>query len=181
MANEVAERYAQGLFELAWENSTAEAKKEQAECLLETIRQTPELNTLLRAVKITKDEKKSFIENSFKNVLDADMIRFIKLLIDKGRIYYLQDILHEYVNLSNQRLGIENAVIWSARPLKKDDLDRLHKALEKKSGKKVNIENKIDPDLIAGIKVTMGSQVTDVTMKNRIDSMKEVLLKGGRA
>jgi F0F1-type ATP synthase delta subunit len=41
MANEVAERYAQGLFELAWENGTAETKKAQAETLLETLRKTP--------------------------------------------------------------------------------------------------------------------------------------------
>jgi F0F1-type ATP synthase delta subunit len=57
MANEVAERYAQGLFELAWETGTAETKKEQAEGLLETIRRTPELKAFLQAVKITKEEK----------------------------------------------------------------------------------------------------------------------------
>ncbi len=181
MANEVAERYAQGLFELAWETGTAETKKEQAEGLLETIRRTPELKAFLQAVKITKEEKKSFIETSLKGVLDTEMVNFLKLLIDKGRIYHLQEILQEYVKLSNRRLGIENAVIWSARPLSEEDMDRLKKALEAKSGKKVFVENRIDPDLIAGIKVTMGSQVTDVTMKNRIDSMKEVLLKGGRA
>ena len=180
MANEVAERYAQGLFELAWENDTVESK-EQAEGLLQTIRSTPELNVFLRAVKITKDEKKSFIESTFADALDIDMIHFIKLLIDKGRIYYLRDILEEFVRLANERLGIENAVVWSARPLKEADLKRLLEALEKKSGKKVNLENRIDPELIAGIKVTVGSTVTDVTMKNRIESLKEELLKGGQA
>ena len=84
MANEVAERYAQGLFELAWENSTAETKKEQAETLIRTIEKTPELTAFLRAVKITKNEKKSFIEKALGNALDADMIRFVKLLIDKA-------------------------------------------------------------------------------------------------
>lgn len=181
MANEVAERYAQGLFELAWENGTAETKKAQAETLLETLRKTPELNIFLRAVKITKDEKKSFIETALKDVLDGDMIRFIKLLIDKGRIYYLRDMLQEFVSLANKRLGIENAVVWSARPLKEADMNRLKESLEKQSGKKINLENRIDPELIAGIKVAVGSRVTDITMKNRIDSLKEELLKGGQA
>ena len=54
-------------------------------------------------------------------------------------------------------------------------------ACKKKSGKKINLENRIDPELIAGIKVTVGSTVTDVTMKNRIESLKEELLKGGQA
>jgi F-type H+-transporting ATPase subunit delta len=109
------------------------------------------------------------------------MIRFIKLLIDKGRIYYLRDMLQEFVSLANKRLGIENAVVWSARPLKEADMNRLKESLEKQSGKKINLENRIDPELIAGIKVAVGSRVTDITMKNRIDSLKEELLKGGQA
>ena len=53
--------------------------------------------------------------------------------------------------------------------------------LEKQTGKKVVLKNKIDTSLIAGIKVRVGSRVTDVSMKSRIENMKEALLKGGRA
>ncbi len=181
MTSEVAERYAQGLFELARENDTIKRKKEQAELLLEAMGDNPEIALLLRAVKITKEEKKDFIEKSFKKVVDGDMIRLMKLLIDKGRIVYLQQILTEYVRLANEELGIVIATVFSARKLSKADMTRIRQALQKKTGKQIVISNHVDPTLIAGIKVTVGNNVTDATMKKKIDSMKEALLKGGQA
>jgi len=181
MTSEVAERYAQGLFELARENGTIKEKKEQTEQLLQAMKENPEVAILLRAVKVSKEEKKEFIEKVFKNVVDGDMIRLMKLLIDKGRIVYLQQILSEYVRLANDELGIALATVASARKLSKKDLARIQAALVKKTGKQVVLTNQVDPALIAGIKVTVGNSVTDATMKNKIDSMKEALLKGGQA
>ena len=177
----VAERYAQGLFELAKENNTIEEKKTQAETILEVFRSNPELITFLNAVKITREEKKDFIASVLGQAVDIDMIHFLKLLIDKGRIYYVKDIFTSFLKLVNDSLGIQQAVVWSARPLKQEDLKRIQETLEKKTKKTILLENKINSDLIAGIKVTVGNNVTDVTMKNKIDSMKETLLKGGQA
>lgn len=181
MVTEVAERYAQGLFELAKENSTVTEKKDTAKLLKELLEKNPELRTFLRAVKVTGAEKKAFIEKVFSEAADADFIRFIKLLIDKGRIGYFDQILTEYIRLANDYLGIEHGTVWSARPLKEEDLSRIRKVLSEKTGKTVILENKVNPELIAGIKVTIGNNVTDVTMKNKIDSMKRTLLKGGQA
>ena len=72
-------------------------------------------------------------------------------------------------------------LVESARELKAEDLERIRKALEKKTGRTISLRTKINPDLIAGIKVTVGSNVTDVTMKTKIEAMKEALLKGGQA
>jgi F-type H+-transporting ATPase subunit delta len=181
MVTEVAERYAQGLFELAKENATVTEKKENAETLKKVLELNPEIRTFLRAVKVTGEEKKNFVETVFKDALDGDFIRFIKLLIDKGRVMYLDQIVTEYIRLTNEYLGIEHGTVLSARPLKAEDLEPIRAALEKKTGKQIILENKVNPDLIAGIKVTVGNNVTDVTMKNKIDSMKEQLMKGGQA
>ena len=181
MTNEVAERYAQGLFELARENGTIETKKEQSQLLAELLASDPDIMTFLRAVKITRDEKKAFIETAFSSFADADMIRFLKLLTDKSRISALSAILRQFLQKCNEELGIETASVLSARKLKEEDLERIRKALEHKTGKKIIIRNEINPDLIAGIKVVIGNNVTDVTMKHQIESMKESLLKGGRA
>ncbi|MBQ7992913.1 MAG: ATP synthase F1 subunit delta [Solobacterium sp.] len=181
MANEVAERYAQGLFELAKETGTVREKKEQAALILRAIDDNPELTVFLRAVKITKEEKKNLIAGVFAGAADTDTINLIRLLIDKGRIYYFREIFSEFVRLADEDLGVATAVVESARELKAEDLERIRKALEKKTGKAVSVSTKINPDLIAGIKVTVGSNVTDITMKTKLDSMKEALLKGGQA
>lgn len=181
MANEVAERYAQGLFELARETDTIREKKEQAALILKALAENPELSVFLRAVKVTKDEKKNLIASVFADAADTDTINLIKLLIDKGRIGYFREIFQEYVRLADDELGIATAVVESARELKAEDIERIRLALVKKTGREIIMTTKINPELIAGIKVTVGNNVTDITMKTKIDSMKEALLKGGQA
>ena len=181
MANEVAERYAQGLFELARETDTIREKKEQAALILKALAENPELSVFLRAVKVTKDEKKNLIASVFAEAADTDTINLIKLLIDKGRIGYFREIFQEYVRLADDELGIATAVVESARELKAEDIERIRLALVKKTGREIIMTTKINPELIAGIKVTVGNNVTDITMKTKIDSMKEALLKGGQA
>lgn len=181
MTSEVAERYAQGLFELARETGTVQEKKEQADLILEAFDSNPDLAVFLRAVKVTRNEKKDVIEQVFSRAADRDTVNFIKLLIDKGRIGYFREIISEFIRLADNELGLGRAVVESARRLNPEDLERIRKALEKKTGRKITIAEKINPDLIAGIKVTVGNNVTDITMRTKINSMKEALLKGGQA
>ena len=181
MTSEVAERYARGLFELSRENSTVEEKKEECEALLSILASNNDFLLFLKAVKVTEEEKKEFIRSVFSQYLDIDMIHFLELLVDKVRIYYLTEMLQRYVALAEESLGIKRARVDSARALSDEDMNRIRKALEQKTGAKIVLENHIDPKVIAGIKVTVGNSVTDVTMKSRIDDMKQTLLKGGQA
>lgn len=179
MISEVAERYSSGLFELAKEDNTVESKKEQAESLSQAIETDETLLAFLRAVKVNKDEKKELIEKVFSDAFDHDFISFLKLLVDKGRTYELKEILDCYIALADDYLGIEKAVVYSARKLKTEDLERIQKVLEAKQKKKIVIKNVIDPSCLAGIKVVVGNNVTDATMRAKIDGLKESMLKGG--
>lgn len=181
MISEAARRYAEGLFELARETDTVREKKEQAEQLQAVLKESSDLLLFLRAVRITREEKISFVEKTFGNVFDRDMCSFLKLLIDRDRTYYLKEIVAEFISLCNAELGIESASVYSARPVAEKDLERIRIALEKKTGKKIVIENRIDPKLIAGIKVQVGASVTDITVQKQIDDMKHEILKGGQA
>lgn len=181
MASEIAERYASALFSLARENHTVKEKKETAENLLSALEENDDLLLFLRAVKVTPEEKKDTIDKIFQDVLDHDMRSFLKLLVDKDRTYYTLEILKSFIDLCDEDMGIARAEVDSARPLSEEDLNRIREVLEKKSGKTIVLKNRIDPSLIAGIKVKLGYNVTDATMKRQIENMKETLLKGGRA
>lgn len=181
MMNEIADRYGEALFELAEENHTLTSKKEQAESLIQVIEETGDFDLFLRAIKVTKDEKKATVKKIFNDYYDEDMIHLIELLIDRDRTYYLRDILEKFNELANQKLGIVTGVVQSARKLSEKDMNRISQALEKKTGKKVLLRNKVDEKLIAGIKVTIGNTVTDVTVKREIEEMRRALLKGGLA
>jgi F-type H+-transporting ATPase subunit delta len=180
MASEAAERYAGGLFALAKENGTIAEKKKQAEELSEALDQSDDLLMFLRAVKVTPEEKKKAIDEMFQDVLDHDFRSFLKLLVDKDRTYYLKEILNCFEDECNEALGLQKAEVISARPLAEEDLKRIQDVLEKKTGRKILLKKTINPSLIAGMKVKVGNEVIDVSMKSRIENMKEAILKGGR-
>ena len=179
MLNEIAQRYGEALFSLAKEENEVVEKKAEAEALLQLLEENPEVIHFFRAVKITKNEKKEFINRVFTDSLDQDFLNFLKLLIDKGRMTSVQDILKSFIHKSNEFLNIEEAIVYSARELKLEDLERIKKALEVKTKKTILVKNRIDTSLLAGIKVVVGNNVTDVSMKYKIDKMKEALMKGG--
>lgn len=181
MASEIAERYAQGLFELTVEENSVESTKQEVEELLSVTEENPDIQLFFQAVKVAKTEKKNFIDKVFTKMCSHDVVNFLKLLVDKGRISYLEEILNSYVELADEKLGIVRAVVSSAKPLEKEDLTKIQNSLEKKTGKSVILKNRIDPSLIAGIKVTVGNKVTDITLATKIETMRNALLKGGQA
>ncbi len=178
MINEVAENYAGAMFSLARERSTVRKTKEEAETLLNVLDTDPELLEFFTAIKITDEEKKALVDEVFGEMFSADMIHLLKLLIDKNRIYCIEDVLSELVRMLNDELDIRLATVYSARPLKEEDLERIRAALAKRTGKEIVLRNRVDQSLIAGIKVVTDNSVTDITMKRRIDEMKRALLKG---
>ena len=178
MANDVAGRYAEALFQLSKENDQVAERKEEAEVILAEFQANPELAWFFRAVQISRDEKKELIGRCFESFL-PETVNFLKLLVDKDRMYYLRPILEEFIRRSDEELGIETAVVSSARKLDESQLAKIRAALEKKTGKQVKLINRIDESLIAGIKVTAGTTVTDVSVARQIEEMKESLLKGG--
>lgn len=178
MANEIAGRYAEALFELSKENDQVAERKEEAEIILKEVQTNPDLSGFFRAVQISREEKKELISRCFAS-FTQETVNFLKLLVDKDRMYYLGPILEEFIEKANEDLGIETATVTSARKLDEEQMDRIRKALETKTGKQVHLINRIDERLIAGIKVTAGSTVTDVSVARQIEEMKETLLRGG--
>ena len=194
MVNEIAERYGQGLFELATENNTVREKKAQCESLLKILKENNEVELFLRAVKITKEEKvekkKPSLADLKKQISQSKpkiagnpngILNLLKLLVDRGRVTFIDEILRKFEVLANEELGIVKAVVHSARQLSQEDLNRIQEALIQKTKKTVTIENHVDPQIIAGIKVTVGNNVTDITTKTKIERMKNAILKGGQA
>ncbi len=177
--NEIAERYGAGLFELAKEENKVEEYMYSIQSLKDIFKENPELKTFFLSIKISKDEKKQFIDRVFVS-LEHDLINFLKLVIDKGRVSYLFEIFICFIELCERDLGIQHAKVISARKLSQEDLNSIGNTLVSKTNKKIILENVVDSSVISGIKVIMGNNVTDITMKTKLENMRNTLLKGGQ-
>jgi F-type H+-transporting ATPase subunit delta len=110
---------------------------------------------------------KGFIGDGAKNLLRA--------VIDNGRLAALPEIAAQYHALVNERTGVSDAVVESAFAIGAAQLAEVKAALEKRFGRSLNASVVVKPELIGGIRVVVGDEVLDTSVKARLEQMKVAL------
>jgi F-type H+-transporting ATPase subunit delta len=100
---------------------------------------------------------------------------FLRTVIDNGRLAALPEIAQQFRAMKNAQGGSSDAVVYSAFPIAPDALGRVAQALEKRFGRKLNLTVQEDPSLIGGIRVVVGDEVLDTSVKARLEQMKVAL------
>jgi len=111
-----------------------------------------------------------------KTALPEAAKNFLKAVIDNGRIGVLSEIASQFRSLKNAKSGSSDAVVFSAFALEAAALADLSATLEKRFGKKLNIKVELEPDLIGGVRVVVGDEVLDTSVKARLEQMKVALV-----
>jgi len=100
---------------------------------------------------------------------------FLRAIIDNGRLSALPEVAQQFRAMKNAQGGTSDAVVYSAFPIAADALAGVGKALEKRFGRKLNLSVREDPALIGGIRVVVGDEVLDTSVKARLEQMKVAL------
>ena len=96
-------------------------------------------------------------------------------MIENGRLSVLPEIASQFRALKNALGGVSDAVVYSAFPIEGAALTDLAVLLEKRFGRKLNATVRIDASLIGGVRVVVGDQVLDTSVKARLEQMKVAL------
>lgn len=107
--------------------------------------------------------------------LGAPVKNLLRAVIDNGRLAALPEIAAQYHALVNARSGTSDAVVHSAFPIEPGQLGDVVAALEKRFGRKLDASVVIDPELIGGIRVVVGDEVLDTSIKARLEQMRAAL------
>ena len=100
---------------------------------------------------------------------------FLRLVVDNGRLAALPEIASQFESLKNAATGAADAVIYSAFPMEGAELADLMALLEKRFGTKLQPTVVVDQELIGGVRVVVGDEVLDTSVKARIEQMKQAL------
>jgi F-type H+-transporting ATPase subunit delta len=100
---------------------------------------------------------------------------FLRAIIDNGRLAALPEIAAQFREMKNAQSGSSDAVVYSAFPIAAQQLGSVAQALEKRFGRKLNLTVQEDPSLIGGIRVVVGDEVLDTSVKARLEQMKVAL------
>ena len=100
---------------------------------------------------------------------------FLRAVIENGRLAALPEVAQQFREMKNAQSGSSDAVVYSAFPIAADQLGNVAQVLEKRFGRKLNVTVQEDPSLIGGIRVVVGDEVLDTSVKARLEQMKVAL------
>jgi F-type H+-transporting ATPase subunit delta len=107
--------------------------------------------------------------------LDAKVANLLRAIIDNGRLAALPEIAAQFHTLVNASSGVSDATVYSAYPIDGAQLAEVVAALEKRFARKLNAKVEIDAELIGGIRVVVGDEVLDTSVRARLEQMKVAL------
>jgi F-type H+-transporting ATPase subunit delta len=177
LGGSIARRYAKALFGLGVAEGTYERLGHELADLARAYDGSSDLRLALDSPVIKPSEKQRVLRGILPRIApSAPVQRFAELLLDRGRITLLGPIARAYRELADARAGQLRAIVTSAAPLSASDLDRVRRALEKRTGRTVIMETAVDPELIGGVVARVGDLVLDGSVRTQLDEMRRRLL-----
>ncbi|EHR69213.1 ATP synthase, F1 delta subunit [Burkholderiales bacterium JOSHI_001] len=125
--------------------------------------------------KVSAAQVFDLITAAAKTALDPKMANLLRTVVENGRLAALPEVAVQFQALVNARSGSSDAVVESAFPIEGAALPDLVATLEKRFGRKLNASVKVVPELIGGIRVTVGDEVLDTSVAARLQQMKVAL------
>jgi len=179
IARTIGRRYAKALMAVSTDRSeNPEDLLAELEAVDGALAGEPRFSELMANPKVLLSERLA----SLGRVLDALQPRplarhFFEMLLKKGRLGALPEIVDEYRTLADERAGVVRATVTSAAPLTGDDTERLRALLGARFGKTVILTSAIDPGLIGGLIVRTGSLSFDGSIRSQLAAIHRQLLE----
>jgi F-type H+-transporting ATPase subunit delta len=172
----VAEPYAEALLALAEEQNLLDAIATDVEAILSTVGSSRELELLLSSPVMDDRLKKQILASVFSSIQPLSQ-NFIGLLIDRRRIGNLPDICSVFQELVRRKKNIALAQITTASPLSEAQLETLkQKVMALANAQGVELEITVDPSLIGGVAIKVGSQIIDASIRGQLRRISSRLL-----
>jgi len=172
----VAERYARAIFELSVEAGQVGALSEQIRSFADTYAASRELQAVLDNPMVDADKRAAMLADVASRVGLTDVgLNAIKLLANRKRLGSLPEIARRLATLADEKGGVVRATVTSAGPLPESFYERLGQELETPTQRKVAIDRKQDPSLIAGVVTRIGDNTIDGSVKGRLAEIERLL------
>jgi F-type H+-transporting ATPase subunit delta len=176
----IARTYARALFEAAKESGRLDEIRDELETFTGAIAEVPELRRLISNPELDPSAK----ADALAAVLDdADELlrNFVRVVAGKGRASILEEIAREYNALVAAEERILNVELTTAFELSDKDAESIVGQIEKASGRRVAAERMVDPELIGGVVLKVGSLEVDSSVRGKLDRLRRELVEGATA
>lgn len=172
----MAGRYATALFELAREAGAIDAVKADLERFDALIAESPDLLRLVRSPVFSAEEQVAALSAVLRRAGIGGLAeRFLQLVTTNRRLFAVRDMIRGFGELVADHKGQATAEVTVAEPLKDDHVGALKSALKAVSGKDVDLKVKVDPALLGGLVVKLGSRMVDSSLRTKLNAIRHAM------
>ena len=172
----LADRYADALADVAIQQNAVEQVRQELADFLGLLRESPELSLLLHSPAVQRASKRGVIEALTTQMGASRTLRnFLYVVVDRGRTQELPEMQQAFDERLDERQGIVRAEISSAHDLAEPEKADLRGALERLTGRRVEAAYRLDPALLAGTVVRIGSTIYDGSVRTQLERLRERL------
>jgi F-type H+-transporting ATPase subunit delta len=172
----LAGRYATAIFELAQQERVVDAVERDFGTLKALIAGNADLARLVKAPVFTREDTKKGMDAVMRRIEAAPLtVRFVLLLASKRRLFALTDIIAAFHAMVAKMRGEVDAAVTSARPLSDPEVEELKRVLKAKLGRDARLEQKVDPSLLGGLVVKVGSRMIDSSLRTKLMGIRAAM------
>lgn len=168
----LGKRYAKSILDLALEMQVQDAVKTDMEKIIATLDSSRELRNLVKSPVVKPEKKIAIFRELFQNELSELSRHFLEIITRKGREANLENIARGYLELYRAHQGVARAVVSSAVALNEEQRQKIRTRLKEQTGMDIEIEEKIDPSLIGGIKLRVGDMQYDGSIASQLKTFQ---------
>lgn len=176
----LSRKYARSLADVAADLGNAQQVLEELRAFVQLLDDHRSLREALSSPAIPLSAKKAIVQGvgelaSFQSIT----CNFLYVVLEKSRILDLQELLAAFERVLDERAGIVRVDVFSPNPLREKLKARLEKAVSELSGSRVKLECQVDEELLGGLKLQIGSEVLDGTLRGQLETIRRQLIEKG--
>ena len=172
----LAGRYASALFDLARDEKQIDAVGRSLEALNQALADSRDFDQLVISPLIDReDAANAFAAVAEQLALDPITSNFLGVLAMNGRKAELRGVIRAFRKLAANHRGETTAEVVSAHPLNDDQIEKLKSQLRGRAGRDVAIEARVDPNILGGLVVKLGSQMIDASLRTKLNRLAQVM------
>lgn len=174
----IANRYATAMFELADERGLLDTVAGDLARLVAAIDESGDLERLVRSPVLNREEQGKAMAAILNAMEVNDLTRnFVGLIAQNRRLFALTDMVKGFLDELARRRGEITAEVTAARPLSDEQINTLQETLQRALGGKVSVSPSVDPALIGGMVVKVGSRMVDTSLRTQLNRM-QIAMRG---
>ncbi len=172
----MAARYATALFDLAQEADAIDAVRADLDRFDALIAESPDLTRLVRSPVFSADEQLQALSAVLQRAgIGGIAANFLKLVTSNRRLFAVRVMIRGFRELVARHKGEAVAEVTVAEKLKDEHVEALRAALKSVSGKDVDLDIKVDPAIIGGLVVKLGSRMVDTSLRTKLNAIKHAM------